>query len=153
MEENLIIRPATIDDVETIFSFIQSLAEFEKLTAQMTGNVDRLREDLFGNKPSAVEAIIAQLGEKSVGYGLFFYTYSTFLTKTGLYLEDLYVDPDYRHQGIGTALLKYVINLAKSRNYGRVECSVLDWNQPAINLYKKMGADILPDWRTCRIVL
>ena len=152
MHENLIIRPANVDDVDAIFDFIQGLAEYEKLTSQVTGNANKLKEDLFGEKPYA-EAIIAQLDEKSVGYGLFFYSYSTFLTQAGIYIEDLFVTPDYRHQGIGTALLSHIIQLAKSRDYGRVEWSVLDWNQPAIDLYQKMGADILPDWRICRVVL
>ena len=148
---NLNIRFATIDDLEIIFTFIQHLAEYENLSSQLTGNVDSLREHLFGDKVYA-EIIIALWEKKTVGYALFFPNYSTFLTKPGIYVEDLFVLPEYRRQGIGKALLTYIINLGRSRNCGRVEWSVLDWNEPAINFYQQMGADILPDWRTCRVV-
>ncbi len=148
---NLEIRLATIDDVETIFNLIKSLAEYENLSKQVTGDINRLREHLFV-EPTYAQAILAIWSDKAIGYALFFPNYSTFLTKPGIYLEDLFVLPEYRRQGIGKKLLTYIINLAKTNNYGRVEWSVLDWNEPAIKFYEKMGADILPDWRTCRVV-
>lgn len=148
---NLKIRFATIDDIETIFTLIRGLAEYENLSSQLTGDLTSLKEHLFGEKIYA-EIILAQVQEKIVGYALFFPSYSTFLTKPGIYLEDLFVLPEYRRQGIGKALLTYVINLGKNRHCGRVEWSVLNWNKSAINFYQQIGADLLPDWRTCRII-
>ncbi|MBL1211191.1 GNAT family N-acetyltransferase [Geminocystis sp. GBBB08] len=149
---NLNIHRATINDVENLFNLIKCLAEYEKLSHQMTGNIKNLEKHLFGN-PVYAEAIIAKLDHKSVGFALFFTNYSTFLTKPGIYLEDLFVLPEYRFQGIGKSLLNYLINLAKDRDFGRVEWSVLDWNQSAINFYEKIGAKILPDWRICRVII
>lgn len=147
---NLKIRVAKINDVETLFSLIKALADYEKLSDEVTGSVENLEKHLFGN-PVYGEAIIAELDDESVGFALFFTNYSTFLTKPGIYLEDLFVLPEYRCQGIGKELLNYLINLAKDRDFGRVEWSVLDWNQQAINFYEKMGAKVLPDWRICRV--
>lgn len=152
MANNLKIRSATIDDIESIFNLIKALADYEKLSSEMTGNIDNLRKHLF-EKPTYAEVIIAEIDEKSVGFALFFTNYSTFLTKPGIYLEDLFVLPEYRRQGIGKALLNYLINLATERDYGRVEWSVLDWNQSAIDFYEKMGAKVLPDWRICRVLI
>lgn len=148
--ENLIIRPANPTDVTDIFSLIQGLAEYEQLSHQVTGTPESLKQHLFGEKPYA-EAIIAQWKEKTVGFALFFPNYSTFLTQPGLYIEDIFVLPDYRRRGIGKALLTYVTQLAVERNAGRVEWSVLDWNKSAIQFYQGMGAEILPDWRICRV--
>lgn len=145
-----IIRSATPEDVNTLFSLIQALADYEKLSHQVTGSVDALAEHLFGQRP-CIEAILADVGEQSVGFALFFTNYSTFLTKPGIYLEDLFVLPDYRSQGIGKALLSYLAQLALNRNCGRLEWSVLDWNEPAIGFYQRMGATVLPDWRICRV--
>ena len=144
------IRPATIDDVQNIFKLIQALAEYEKLTHQVTGTPDSLREHLFGSQVYA-EAIVTEMNEQIIGFALFFPNYSTFLTKPGIYLEDLFVLPQYRRQGIGTAMLSYLGKLALERDAGRLEWSVLDWNKSAIAFYQRMGAKILPDWRTCRI--
>lgn len=152
MNHNLDIRLATVDDVETIFSLIKGLAEYEKLSSQVIGDVASLKDHLFGDKIYA-EVIIAFWQNNAVGYALFFSNYSTFLTKPGIYLEDVFVLPEYRRQGIGKALLNYVINLGKSRDCGRIEWSVLDWNKSAIDFYQKIGADILPDWRICRVNL
>lgn len=152
MDNNLKIREATIEDVENIFNLIKALADYEKLSSEMTGNIDNLRKHLFEN-PIYAEVIIAEIENKSVGFALFFTNYSTFLTKPGIYLEDLFILPEYRRQGIGKSLLNYLINLAKERDYGRVEWSVLDWNQSAINFYEKMGAKVLPDWRICRVLI
>lgn len=144
------IRPATPEDVPAIFSLIQALAEYENLTHQVTGTEADLQDHLFGEKPF-VEAIVATTPTQIVGFALFFYNYSTFLTKPGIYLEDLFVLPEYRGEGIGKALLTQVAQLAINRNCGRLEWSVLDWNEPAIGFYQRMGADVLPDWRICRV--
>lgn len=144
------IRPATPTDAPVLFDLIVALAEYEKLSHAVTGSAEALEEHLFDSQPYA-EAILAEYGGQAVGFALFFYNYSTFLTKPGIYLEDLFVLPEFRRQGIGTAILKYLAQLAVSRNCGRLEWSVLDWNQPAIAFYEKMGASVLPDWRICRV--
>lgn len=144
------IRQAIAEDVDQIFGLIEALAVYENLTHQVTGTMKDLQEHLFGSQIYA-EAIVAELESKIVGFALFFPSYSTFLTKPGIYLEDLFVMPEYRGQGIGTALLSYLGELAVARNVGRLEWSVLDWNESAIAFYEKMGADVLPDWRTCRV--
>lgn len=144
------IRPANPDDVTAIFELIKALAEYEKLSHRLTGNRDSLQEHLFGTNPY-VEAIVAESDRLVVGFALFFPNYSTFLTKPGIYLEDLFVLPEYRRQGIAKAMLTYVGKLAIARDVGRLEWSVLDWNQNAIDFYEKMGAKVLPDWRICRV--
>lgn len=146
----LIIRPAAPADVSTLFELIQALADYEKLSHAVTGNAAALAEHLFGAHP-CIEAILAEVDSKPVGFALFFTNYSTFLTKPGLYLEDLFVLPEYRGQGIGKALLAQLAHLALERDYGRLEWSVLDWNEPAIAFYRRMGATILEDWRICRV--
>lgn len=155
MLSNLQLRAATPGDVSTIFSLIQSLAAYEKLADQVTGTPEQLHEHLFGERPYA-EVILAEVdapesGMAVAGFALFFTTYSTFLTRPGLYLEDLFVQPQWRDRGIGRALLRHLAGLAIARGYGRLEWSVLDWNAPAIGFYQKMGADVLPDWRICRV--
>lgn len=144
------LRSATIDDVESIFSLIQALAEYEKLSHQVVGSPEQLKEHLFGERPYA-EVILAEINSKIVGFALFFHNYSTFLTQPGIYLEDLFVLPEYRRQGIGKALITAVAQLAVNRNCGRLEWSVLDWNQPAIDFYRSMGATILEEWKICRV--
>ena len=147
---NYSIRPAQCEDAIAIFALIQELAAYEKLTHQVTGTAEALSEHLFGNTACA-EAIVVEHQNQLIGFALFFKNYSSFLTKPGLYLEDLYVQEAYRGQGIGKALLKAVAQIAYERGYGRLEWSVLDWNETAIAFYKKMGADVLPDWRICRV--
>lgn len=149
MASQLVLRPATPADVLVLFSLIKALAEYEKLSHAVTGNADALKEYLFGSRPYA-EAILVEYGGQSVGFALFFHNFSTFLTQPGIYLEDLFVLPEYRRQGIGKALLTYLANLAVERGCGRLEWSVLDWNEPAIAFYRSMGAAILEDWRICR---
>ncbi|MBD2177153.1 GNAT family N-acetyltransferase [Pseudanabaena sp. FACHB-1998] len=145
------IRPATIQDVPAIFSLILALADYEKLSDQVTGNSETLQADLFGEN-SCIEAIVAEIEPNQiVGFALFFTSYSTFLTRRGIYLEDLFVLSEYRGSGIGKALITNLAQIAISRGYGRFEWSVLDWNEPAIAFYKRIGADILPDWRICRV--
>jgi GNAT superfamily N-acetyltransferase len=144
------IDPATPDDVPAIFGLIQALAEYEKLAHLVTGDADTLKSHLFGEKPY-VEAFVARADNTIVGFALFFWNYSTFLTKPGIYLEDIFVLPEYRRRGIGKALLTRLAKEAIERGAGRLEWSVLDWNQPAIDFYEGMGATVLPDWRICRV--
>jgi len=144
------IRPAAPGDEVALFSLIQALARFEKLEAQVTGSPAALREHLFGARP-ACEALLAEEDGVAVGYALFFTTYSTFLTKPGLWLEDLYVLESHRRRGIGKAMLVEMKRLAEARGAGRLEWSVLDWNANAITLYEAFGATVMPDWRICRV--
>jgi len=147
---SITVRPATIEDVAHILRFIRALAEYEKLTHQLVATESDLRAHLFGPRPAA-EALIGLFDSQPVGYGLYFTTFSTFLAKPGLWLEDLFVMPDHRGRGVGKALLRAVANLAVERGYGRLEWSVLDWNQPAIDFYHRAGATILSDWQICRV--
>ncbi|TAF07873.1 MAG: GNAT family N-acetyltransferase [Nostocales cyanobacterium] len=150
MSSNLMIRFAQANDSVVLFELIQGLAEYEKLSAAVTGDAQTLKEHLFG-QPKYIEAILAEVAGKAVGFALFFHNYSTFLTKPGIYLEDLFVLPEYRRQGIGKALLNKLAKIALERNCGRLEWSVLDWNVSAQAFYRSMGADILEDWRICRV--
>jgi GNAT superfamily N-acetyltransferase len=144
------IRSARADDVAVLFELICALAAYENLSPAVTGNPQALHDHLFGDRPYA-EALIAEVSGTVVGFALFFYNYSTFLTQPGLYLEDLFVLPDYRGRGIGTSLIQELARLAVDRGCGRMEWSVLDWNEPAIAFYRHLGAKILPDWRICRL--
>jgi GNAT superfamily N-acetyltransferase len=144
------IRPATPADVTHIMAMIHELAVFEKLEHQVVATDALLHEGLFGAKPSC-EAIIAEANGEVVSYALFFHNFSTFLTKKGLYLEDLYVRQAYRGKGYGNRMLKHLARIAVDRGCGRFEWSVLDWNMPAINFYKAKGAEVMPDWRICRV--
>jgi GNAT superfamily N-acetyltransferase len=144
------IRPAQPSDVAHIHAMIVELAVFEKLEHLVVATEALLHEGLFGSKPSC-EAIIGEENGEVVTFALFFHNFSTFLTKKGLYLEDLYVRQAFRGKGYGTRMLKKLAQVAVERNCGRFEWSVLDWNEPAINLYKAMGADVMPEWRICRV--
>lgn len=144
------IHAATPADVPAIFALIQALAEYEKLSHEVTGNPDDLHQHLFGDRPYA-EAILARVDEVPVGFALFFHNYSTFLLKPGIYLEDLFVLPTYRGRGIGKSLLQHLGQLAQQRGCGRLEWNVLDWNAPAIAFYERMGAEIKPEWQLCRV--
>jgi GNAT superfamily N-acetyltransferase len=144
------IEPATPDDVPTIRSLIQELAEFERLLDQFVATEERLHESLFGERPYA-EVLMARLQGESVGFALFFHSYSTFRAQPGIYLEDLYIRPAYRGRGYGEALLSHIAQLAVNRGCGRFEWSVLDWNQRAIDFYKKLGAVPLNDWTMFRV--
>ncbi|NJL69656.1 GNAT family N-acetyltransferase [Candidatus Gracilibacteria bacterium] len=150
MSSEVILRPAVLADAPVLFDLIKALAEYEKLSHAVTGSVADLEQHLFGPRPFA-EAILAELDGQAVGWALFFYNYSTFLTKPGIYLEDLFVLPEFRGRGIGKSLIVYLAKLAVERDCGRLEWSVLDWNELAIGFYKRMGADVLPDWRICRV--
>ncbi len=144
------IEPATPADVPTICGLIRELAEFERLLDQFVATEDRLHESLFGKHPYA-EVLMARLDSESVGFALFFHNYSTFRAQPGIYLEDLYVQPSHRGRGYGKALLSNVAQLAVSRHCGRFEWSVLDWNQRAVDFYKKLGAVPLDDWTMFRV--
>lgn len=151
LHSDIIIRFAQRDDCDTIFALIQGLAEYEKLAHAVTGDALALREHLFGLNKYA-EVILAEYNGQPRGFALFFHNYSTFLTKPGIYLEDIFVLPEYRRLGIGKALLTKIAQIAVERNCGRLEWSVLDWNEPAIAFYRRMGADILDEWRICRVM-
>ena len=145
-----VLRAATPADSEAIFRLIKGLAEYERLADGLTATVERLRQHLFGPRPYA-DVVLADVGPRSVGFALFFHNYSTFLAAPGLYLEDLFVEPEYRGRGIGRALLQRVAQVAVERGCGRLEWAVLDWNAPAIAFYQRHGAEVLPDWRICRV--
>jgi GNAT superfamily N-acetyltransferase len=144
------LRSATIDDVPSILGFIIELAEYEKLAHEVVATEDTLRETLFGPTPYA-QVIIAELAGVPVGYALFFHNFSTFTGRPGIYLEDLYVQPKYRGQGFGKLLLAYLARKAVDMNCTRVEWSVLDWNQPAIDFYRSIGALPMDGWTVQRL--
>jgi GNAT superfamily N-acetyltransferase len=154
MGSKIIIRPAQPEDTTAIFQLIQALAEYEKLAHLVTGSASQLMSDLFGANPG-IGAVVAEVqddsGQQVVGFALYFYNYSTFLTQRGMYLEDLFVLPEFRGAGTGKALLTEVARIAVKAGCGRFEWSVLDWNAPSIAFYQRMGADVLPDWRICRV--
>ncbi|MCX5543689.1 GNAT family N-acetyltransferase [Paraburkholderia sp. CNPSo 3076] len=144
------IRAATAADVGAMHALMYELAEFEKLTHLFTGTADGLADALFGTRPAA-EALVAEDAGRIVGYALFFHNYSTFLSRRGLYLEDLYVQPSQRGTGLGTTMLRALAAIAVERGCARFEWTVLDWNTPAIGFYEKLGATVLPDWRVVRM--
>jgi GNAT superfamily N-acetyltransferase len=144
------IRAATETDVPVILSFIRQLAAYEKLQHEAVATETSLRDTLFGAQRFA-EVAIGTLAARPVGFVLFFHNYSTFLGRPGLYIEDLFVDQNYRRRGFGRALFSYVARLAQERQCGRLEWSVLDWNQPAIDFYRKMGAVPMSDWTGFRL--
>ena len=144
------IRPATAADTPAICRLIHGLAEYEKLSHTVVLDEDRLREHLFGPRPFA-EVLIAEEAGTVVGFVLFFHNYSTFLGKPGIYLEDLFVEPSHRGSGHGKALLLALARLAVERGCGRLEWSVLDWNQPAIDFYRSLGAVPMDEWSIFRL--
>ena len=144
------IRASTPNDVGTIQDLIRQLAVYEKLEHMITGTDAMMHTALFGPRPSC-ECVIAEENGKPIGFALYFTTFSTFLCKPGLYLEDLFVIPAMRGKGYGKALLKYLAALAKSRDCGRFEWRVLDWNEPSIQFYKSLGASVMPEWHLVRM--
>jgi GNAT superfamily N-acetyltransferase len=144
------IRPATEADAPVILSFVKQLAEYEKLAHEVVATESTIRDTLFGNRRVA-EVAIGYFETKPVGFVLFFHNYSTFLGQPGLYIEDLFVNEAYRRRGFGRALLLYVARLAQERRCGRLEWSVLDWNESAIQFYKKLGALPMSEWTVFRI--
>jgi len=144
------IAEATEQDVPVILDLIRQLAEYERLAEKVTATEDELRRTLFGAHPAA-EVLLAVVEGETVGYALFFTTYSTFLAKPGLYLEDLFVKSHARGQGIGTALLTRLAELAIDRGCGRLEWTVLNWNEPSIHFYDSLGAAPMRDWTLYRL--
>jgi GNAT superfamily N-acetyltransferase len=144
------IRPAEEKDIPVILGFIKELAEYERLSHMVVATEESLREELFGKAPVA-ETIIGYYRSEPVCFALFFYNFSTFLGQRGIYLEDLYVQPHMRGKGFGRALLIHLARLTQERNCGRLEWAVLDWNEPAINFYKRLGAVPMDDWTTFRL--
>ena len=147
---NFEIRSATPTDAPVILSFIQKLAAYERLSHEVVATEELLRETLFGPRSNA-EVAIGYLENEPVGFVLYFHNYSTFLGRAGIYIEDLFVEEQFRGRGFGGALLRHVAQLAVTRNCGRVEWSVLDWNEPAIRFYRKLGAVPMSEWTVFRV--
>jgi GNAT superfamily N-acetyltransferase len=148
---DLQIRFAQPEDAETVHRLIFELAVYEKLTHEVVSTPEDLRRALTGTEPM-VEVFLAEISGKPVGFALFFQTFSTFVGRPGIYLEDLFVLPEYRRRGIAMALFVELFRIARERNCGRVEWTVLDWNEPAIKFYtEKLGAKILSEWWRCRV--
>lgn len=147
---DLVIRFATSKDCAAILGFIRELAEYERLAHEVVADEAQLRATLFGVKPAA-EVLLAELAGDAVGFALFFQSYSTFLAKPGLYLEDLFVRPASRGHGVGGALMSALARIAVQRHYGRFEWSVLDWNEPALKFYATLGAVPQAEWTVQRL--
>jgi GNAT superfamily N-acetyltransferase len=145
------IRPAQEADVPVILKFIRELAEFEKLSHEVIATEEILKNSLFGPQKRSAEILIGEVDGQAVAFALFFHNFSTFLGKSGIYLEDLYVTPQLRSHGYGEALLSHIAKLAISRDCGRLEWSVLDWNEHAIRFYKKLGAVPMNEWTAYRL--
>ena len=143
------IEPATERDIPLILKFITDLAEYEKLSDAVVATEATLRESLFERR--AAEVVIGYAGDQPAGFALFFQTFSTFVGKPGMYLEDLFVAPEWRRHGLGRALLARLAQIAVERGYGRVEWSVLDWNAPTIAFYKTLGARPMDEWTVFRL--
>jgi GNAT superfamily N-acetyltransferase len=150
LSAGLRIRAAERVDVPLIFSLIVELAEYERARERAVGSEALLSEALFGEDPVA-EALIAELDGRPVGFALYFRTFSTWLCRPGLWLEDLYVSPEHRRAGVGGELLSHLARIAVERGYGRVEWSALDWNTPALTFYEDIGAERLEEWRVHRL--
>ena len=150
MEKQFLIRPATPADTPELLRLIRGLAEYEKLAHMVSGSEAMLRESLFGPRAVA-EALIAESGDRAVGFAIYFMSFSTFLCKPGLYLEDLFVEPAHRGTGIGKGLLRRLAALAVERGCGRFEWHVLDWNEPSIRFYESLGATLMKEWELVRM--
>jgi GNAT superfamily N-acetyltransferase len=147
---DLAIRFATAADTATILRFIRELAEYEKLLHEVVSDEPQLRATLFGDRPAA-EVLLAEVAGEPVGFALFFQSYSTFLGKPGLYLEDLFVSPDRRGKGYGLALMAALAQIATQRDYGRFDWAVLHWNAPALAFYQSLGAVPQSEWGVQRL--
>jgi GNAT superfamily N-acetyltransferase len=146
------IRPAVAADVPLILEFVRALAEYEKLSDEVEATEEKLKSTLFPDDgPPGAECVLAYLDSAPAGFAIFFPTYSTFLARPGLYLEDLFVKPEVRGRGVGKALLLHLARLANARGCGRMEWSVLDWNEPAIAFYESLGARRMREWQICRL--
>jgi GNAT superfamily N-acetyltransferase len=147
---NLDIRPATVNQTPLILKLIKELAVYEKLLDIVVTTEEDLKDTLFG-KNKAAEVVIGYYNNKPVGYALFFYNYSSFLGRPGLYIEDIYVRQEHRGKGFGKAFLIYLARIARERKCGRMEWAVLDWNEPSIKFYKKLGAVPMDEWTVFRL--
>jgi GNAT superfamily N-acetyltransferase len=150
MQSGVSVRAAEEHDVALILGFIRELAEFEHLAHTVVASEAALRQGLFGPRPYA-EVVLACVDGEAVGFALFFHSFSTFLGRPGLYLEDLFVTPAARGRGVGRHLLVWLARIALERGCGRLEWAVLDWNAAAIGFYRKLGAELMEEWKTCRV--
>jgi len=150
MSNSLCIDPARPHDAAVLMDLIRQLARFEKLEDRVVGTEQQIRDELASPQP-VIEAVIARRDAEAVGFALYFHNFSTFMGRRGLYLEDLFVVPPARGQGVGRALITHLAAVARRRGCGRFEWTVLDWNQGAIEFYRSIGAELLPDWRICRV--
>ena len=148
--DRLRITRATERDVPLILRLIKALAEYERMSGDVVATEEGLRETLFGPRPAA-EVVVGYAGEEPAGFALFFHNFSTFVGKPGLYLEDLFVVPKFRGRGYGKALLEHLAQIAVERKCGRFEWTVLDWNEPAIGFYRRLGAAPMEDWTIMRV--
>ncbi|HEY8994735.1 MAG TPA: GNAT family N-acetyltransferase [Lacunisphaera sp.] len=148
-----VIRPARPADVPVILGLIRGLADYEKLSHEVEATEEKLGRSLFppGGSPPEAHCVLAEVAGEPVGFALYFFNYSTFLARPGLYLEDLFVKPAFRGRGLGKALLLHLAKLANARGCGRMEWTVLDWNQPAIDFYESLGARRMQEWKLCRL--
>jgi GNAT superfamily N-acetyltransferase len=150
MKDELGIRDAVVTDIPIIFQLIRDLATYERAPNDVVATEEGLREVLFGSEPSA-KVILAFCGDKPVGFAVYFFNFSTWLGRPGLYLEDLFIKPEMRGRGYGRGLLVHLAQIAQRRDCGRMEWAVLDWNEPAIQFYKKLGAAPNEDWTVYRL--
>jgi len=150
MTDVITVRPAREDEVPLVLQFVRELAEYEHLLHEAVATEERVRRDLFGPRPYA-EVVFACLDDLPVGFALFFHNYSTFVGKPGIYLEDLFVRPAARGKGLGKALLVWLAAEAVRRDCGRLEWSVLDWNEPSIKFYRSLGAKPMDEWTIFRL--
>jgi GNAT superfamily N-acetyltransferase len=150
MAPDLRIEPATPHDVPLILNLVKKLAAYERLSHEVVATEEHFREALFGTAP-VVEALLAFSANQPVAFALYFSTFSTFVGRPGIYLEDIFVEPEHRGQGIGAALLARIAKIARDRNCGRLEWSVLTWNEPAIAFYERLGATRKDEWRVVRL--
>jgi GNAT superfamily N-acetyltransferase len=150
MSDSITIRPASESDIPAVLGFIRALAKYEHLEHECIATEEGLRKTLFGPRPYA-EVVFACIEDIPVGFALFFHNYSTFLAKPGIYLEDLFVNPEARGRGIGKRLLQWLARTTVARDCGRLEWSVLDWNEPSIRFYKSLGAVLKSEWQIFRL--
>jgi GNAT superfamily N-acetyltransferase len=144
------IRPATVQETGLILEMIRELAEYEKLLHEVTATEEDIRQTLFTPERRA-EPLLTEVDGKPAGFAIFFHNYSTFLGKNGLYLEDVYVRPEFRHRGVGKAILQHLAGIARDRDCGRFEWAVLDWNEPAIEFYRSLSAEPQNNWTVFRL--
>ena len=144
------IRPAEEKDCALVLDFIRRLADYEKLLHEVSATVEDVHRELF-EEPASAHALIVYEDGEPVGFALYFYNFSTFLTRRGLYLEDIFIDPAHRGKGYGKALMRHLAKMAVEQKCGRFEWVVLEWNKPAIGFYEKVGAKVMQDWRLCRL--